>query len=48
MNVKSVTSTPSVWMDIVDVNMDIMATATNAKKEASTLDRLNFNLSLGN
>ena len=32
MNVKSVTSTRSVQMDIVDVNMDIMVTATNAKK----------------
>ena len=48
MNVKSVTSTRSVLMDIVDVNMDIMATATNAKKEASTVDNLNFNLSLRN
>lgn len=27
-------------MDIADVNMDIMATATNAKKEASTVDSL--------
>ena len=35
-------------MDIVDVNMDIMATATNAKKEASSVDSLNFNLSLRN
>lgn len=35
MNVKSVTSTRSVQMVIVDVNMDIMATATNAKKVRS-------------
>ena len=48
MNVKSVTSTRSVLMDIVDVNMDIMATGTNAKKEASTVDSLKFNLSLRN
>lgn len=48
MNAKSVTSTQSVSMDIVDVNMDIMATAINAKKEASTLDSLNFNPSFRN
>ena len=43
MSVKSVTSTRSVQMVIVDVNMDIMAMATNAKK-ASGAD--NGNLSL--
>jgi len=35
-------------MDIVDVNMDIMATATNVKKEARSVDSLNYNLSLWN
>ena len=45
MNVKSVTSTRSVLMGIVDVNMDIMVTAINAKKEVSSVD-LNFKFHL--
>lgn len=41
MNVKSVTSTRCVQMAIVDVNLDIMATATNAIK-ASSKDNIHY------